>query len=95
MRSDERESDEGECDEDECIEEECDEEESDEDEGDEEGEKGQRHLRRIKGLGLHRFEDKDDKRQRKAAAKAVKAGVRLNKTPKHVKKAKKRARKKV
>ena len=76
-------------------EEEGDEERDLEEEGDEENEERERSLRPAKGLGLHKFEDRDDKRQRKATAKTAKAEARLNKTPKHVKKAKKKASKKV
>ncbi|KAL1511249.1 hypothetical protein AB1Y20_006058 [Prymnesium parvum] len=63
---------------------ECSDEESDEGEEGEEGEEGVR--RRGRRRVLHRDEDKDAKRERKAAVKEAQRAARKVKTPKHVKK---------
>ena len=63
--------------------------ESDGEEG-EEGEEGEWRPRRRRDAHLHKNEDPDAKKERKAAVKAAQAEARKHKTPKHLKKAKKK-----
>ena len=63
-------------------------EESGEEGSEESGEEGERRARRSERL--HKFEDPEAKRERKAAVKAAQREARLTKTPKHVKKQKKK-----